>query len=917
VLDVDTRGVKTISGASLGLGLQGELLTELDVAAVAVDPAGTILSWNRAAARLYGRTAHEMLGTSIEVICVSPDGAEVAASIIGELVRVGHWHGELVIKDASGLALRLDVRAAVLMDGDHRRSGFEAVFLDVSGRVQAEQRAAERESRQRLVDRVAGLVSWEWDPGDDHLVTSDAVASLLGLEPRTKLTMADALAMMPSADHERVRSALDRVRRGASGSFSVEHRVEGSDGTVRWLEAHGAAVRDEDGVVTRVRGVTQDVTARVLADQQFQAAKQLWQATLDSLTAHIAVLDEHGVIVAVNAAWRGFAEREGGESDYVGSNYIAVADAADDPQAKMVARGLRELLTGERDALKLEYPCHSPSVHRWFLLSATRYAGSGPVRLVVLHADLTERHQAQEQAFMQAALLDEIDVAVVVTDPDLRVVSWNAGAERLYEWTEQEAIGRSATELERPGEATDPEPVLAALRRNGRWESEYMVRRKDGSSFPVYLRNRVMLDQDGEVTGLIGVSMDISVRKESERALLSARNYLRAVTDNMGEAMYTLDSEGHLTYANQVAKDLLGWTKEDVKGHVMHDLAHNRRVGGSPLAIEDCPIFRAGRNGEVVRIEDDIFICRDGSELPVSYTAAPFATEDGIEGCVVVFEDITERKAAALRVERDLEKLAWVDRIQTAMTEDRFVLYAQPIIDLGTGAIAQRELLLRMRSAEEPQLLIAPGAFLAVAEEYGLITEIDRWVIDRSAELAATGPAVQINVSARSISDPSLVDYITRALRRTAADPASMVFEITETTLISDETAARAFVERLHELGCQVALDDFGTGYGGFTYLKQLPVDYLKIDIEFVRDLRENAASRHVVLGIVNLAQGFGLRTVGEGVEDQQTLDLLRALGVDYAQGFYIGSPAPLKPADTTTRREVSNEPKTSGIACS
>lgn len=171
-------------------------------------------------------------------------------------------------------------------------------------------------------------------------------------------------------------------------------------------------------------------------------------------------------------------------------------------------------------------------------------------------------------------------------------------------------------------------------------------------------------------------------------------------------------------------------------------------------------------------------------------------------------------------------------------------------------------------------------------------------MINRAAEIAATGDSVKINVTGRSISDPSLVDYVKHAIARTGADPATMVFEITETTLVSDETAARAFVERLHGLGCLVALDDFGTGYGGFTYLKQLPIDYLKIDIEFVRDLLENTASRNVVRGIVNLAQGFGLKTVGEGVEDQHTLELLRDLGVDYAQGYHIGRPAPLRNQD-------------------
>ena len=288
---------------------------------------------------------------------------------------------------------------------------------------------------------------------------------------------------------------------------------------------------------------------------------------------------------------------------------------------------------------------------------------------------------------------------------------------------------------------------------------------------------------------------------------------------------------------NQVAQDQLGWTIGELRGRSVHAILHGSRLDGTALPVEECPIRRARQDGELVRVEDDVFLRKDGRELPVAYTAAPFSTGVGIEGCVVLFEDITERKAEALRVGRDLEKLTWLERIQEALTEKRFVLYAQPIIDLKTGAVVQREMLLRMRDAHHSDAtpsVVLPGAFLPVAEEFGLITQIDHWVIDRSTEIAATGQAVEINVSGRSVSDPSLVGYINHAIERAGADPTTIVFEITETTLASDEVAARAFVEGLHSLGCKVALDDFGTGYGGFTYLKQLPIDFLKIDIEFV-----------------------------------------------------------------------------------
>jgi PAS domain S-box-containing protein len=494
---------------------------------------------------------------------------------------------------------------------------------------------------------------------------------------------------------------------------------------------------------------------------------------LDSLSSHVAILDERGTIIAVNAAWRRFARSEGGESDYVGSNYIEVCRAATDPLATVVARGLDEILQGSRRELLIDYPCHGPSEQQWFLLHATRYAGAGPLRIVVLHADITERHQAQEQAFLQSALLDQIDVSVILTDLDLTVLSWNAGAERLYGWTAKEAIGRPASETILPPESLLPAEegkTNLALQPDGRSEGEYIVRRQDGSTFPAHVRSRLISDLEGHVTGAANVAIDITVRRESERALVGARNYLRAVTDSIGEGLFTLDSHGCASYMNQVALDLLGWSWEELQGRELHPILHPLRLHGSPLPVEECATFSARCDGNLTRVESDIFMCHDGSRLPVAYTVSPFATADGIEGCVVVFEDVTERQASANRVERDLKKLAWLERIQEALAKERLVLYSQPIIDLHTGETVQRELLIRMRDAHKPGCtprLISPGEFLPVAEEFGLITEIDRWVIDRATEIAATGDAVQLNVSGRSISAPGL--WITSSTRSTPA----------------------------------------------------------------------------------------------------------------------------------------------------
>ena len=256
--------------------------------------------------------------------------------------------------------------------------------------------------------------------------------------------------------------------------------------------------------------------------------------------------------------------------------------------------------------------------------------------------------------------------------------------------------------------------------------------------------------------------------------------------------------------------------------------------------------------------------------------------------------DITERKARESELSAQLDEIGGLGEIRRAFAEDRFELHAQPIVDLVTGETVQRELLIRMRATDGS--LVPPGDFLPIAEKYGAIRDIDRWVIAQGVGYAARGIDVEINISAASIGDPELIAVVERELARTGADPSRLVFEITETALIEQTEVAVGLAETLRALGCRFALDDFGTGYGGFHYLKHLPMDFLKIDREFVRDAMNSEGDQHVIRAIVGLAQGFGLQTIGEGVEDEATLELLREFGVDHAQGFHLGRPAPLDP---------------------
>lgn len=238
------------------------------------------------------------------------------------------------------------------------------------------------------------------------------------------------------------------------------------------------------------------------------------------------------------------------------------------------------------------------------------------------------------------------------------------------------------------------------------------------------------------------------------------------------------------------------------------------------------------------------------------------------------------------------DTLVWAEQIRAAIDEGRLVLHAQPIVDATTGERVREELLVRLRNEQGD--VLPPGLFLPVAESFGLIEEIDLWVVDRALELAAAGRPVSVNLSARSVGDPEITRRVWGAVAA-GVRPHDVLFEITETTLAGNMDDARGFAERLNRIGSPLALDDFGTGFGSFLYLKSLPVSWLKIDMEFVRDLAESRAAREVVRAVVGIAQGLGQRTIAEGVEDELTLRLLRDLGVDQAQGYALGRPEPVE----------------------
>ena len=240
---------------------------------------------------------------------------------------------------------------------------------------------------------------------------------------------------------------------------------------------------------------------------------------------------------------------------------------------------------------------------------------------------------------------------------------------------------------------------------------------------------------------------------------------------------------------------------------------------------------------------------------------------------------------------------SWADQIRDALDEDRIVLYRQPIIHLASREVHRHEVLIRMRSPEGD--VLPPEAFLPDAERFDLVQELDRRAAHQAVSLIAAESngeplRLEVNVAAKTIEDPEFTEALADALREEGVDPANLILEVSEQVAVSDLKRARAFAERVAELGCGFALDNFGSGFGSFFYLKHLPVDHIKIDGDLIRGLSSSRVDREIVSSIVDVARSLDRETVGERVNDERTLELMKQLGVDYAQGFHLGPPTPV-----------------------
>ncbi len=534
------------------------------------------------------------------------------------------------------------------------------------------------------------------------------------------------------------------------------------------------------------------------------------------------------------------------------------------------------------------------------------------------------------------ALVDSMADAVFGVDADGILFLVNPRASRLTGRTPGQLVGSHYRDIMTPDSAAH---IVEAIDRDrdgsSTWEATLLDDR--GDQVPVEIGVSWYRESPDALPRMQWVARDVAERKRFEHELvhLATHDHLTGLFNRM---RFEEELEGRLASVRRTGSvAALLWLDLDNFKEVNDSLGH--RAGDDILVAMAVELSRRLRADSIVaRLGGDEFgvlmpeVGRDEIEMLAhrvleEIRTIQFVTSEGTVrltpsiGVVILPDHATTSEEALARAdlamyrakeygrnqvcvyrpdedwEQELRtRFDWAVAIESALRDGRLVVHWQPILDLATGEIDRYELLVRMQA--EDGSVVPPGSFLPVAERLGLISEIDKYMIRRAIALLTKHPddgvRVDVNLSGKALSSPDLPVLLADELERSDVDPSRLGIEITETAAVIDMIKARAFIETVKRLGVRVSLDDFGSGFSSFYYLRNLPIDTLKIDGSFVRELVENHRDRHVVRSIVELARGLGIATTAECVESAEILELLRSFGVDHAQGFHIAHPTPV-----------------------
>ena len=550
--------------------------------------------------------------------------------------------------------------------------------------------------------------------------------------------------------------------------------------------------------------------------------------------------------------------------------------------------------------------------------------------------DITKRKEVEERLREAATVLEVTTEAIMVTDPKGVIKMVNPAFTEITGYASDEAVGQTPRLL-KSGRHDQKfyERIWEQMQRSGHWEGEIWNRRKNGRVYPEWQSISAVYGQAGEVAEYVSVFSDITRRKLTEEEIRYRANFdpltglpnrsllmerlTQAIKHSQREvervAILFLDldhfKEINDTLGHAQGDQLLRQAAERLR-QCVRDTDTVARQGGDEFVILLHGLEQAGDaelvagkiiaslgepfdlDGHAAHIGVSIGITlfpEDGSDVMDLFRNADLAmyrAKDAGRNTFQFYETaMTESAMARRHLEADLRQ---------ALVRGEFVLHYQPVLDLASGQVCGAEALIRWNHPERG--LVPPGDFIALAEETGLIRDMGAWVLEEACRQLAlwrtsglSALYVAVNLSSRQIPDAMTPEGLSGLLARHGLGPNALVLEITEGVLLADTEKTRKWLKGVHDLGYRISLDDFGTGYSSLAYLKRFPVDVVKVDQSFIRDMEHDPADRALVEAILAMARSLGLGVVAEGVENGHQLELLRGLGCRYVQGYHLSRP--------------------------
>jgi diguanylate cyclase (GGDEF)-like protein/PAS domain S-box-containing protein len=559
-------------------------------------------------------------------------------------------------------------------------------------------------------------------------------------------------------------------------------------------------------------------------------------------------------------------------------------------------------------------------------------------RMIGTRRDITEDKLSEDQLRLSATVFENASEGILIMDTDFHFLTVNDCFTRITGFSEEEVRGQGMAIASHSGEVNAElyREIAVSVRREGFWEGEMIERRKDGEPYPIWLQLSAVYDEAGQITHYVGMFSDLTARKEAEEKLQFLSNYDR-LTGLANRTMFRDRLHKSLALARlnreRVALICLDLDRfrpiNDSLGHEIGD--HLLRVTAERLRalnIDEGSLARVGGDefnlliDNYRNVSDVEALCED----IISALKKPFNINGhelllGVSIGVSVFPD-NGKEAQSLINQADLathqakrmggnnaqfyrgdmraatvEQLALETSLRKAIFKNEFVVYYQPKVDLASGRIVSAEALVRW---QHPTMgLLPPKDFIPLAEESGLISAISEWVLERSCRQAALwrqqGDEIQVsvNLSAQQFRKGDITVIVDRVLELTDLPSHLLELELTESLIMEDLDKNIDVLHKLRERGITLSLDDFGTGYSSLNYLKRFPVDILKIDRSFVEDMHTNSDDAAITKAIVDMGHSLKMKIVAEGVEEEAQLDLLKEMGCDAIQGYFISRPVP------------------------